>query len=387
VFLSKKKKKKKSKTLRLVKVQIKENYYYYYYYGSNDLLINWIEAFLTSRTQSVKINGKISGCKPVLSGIPQGSVLGPILFVIFINDLPMTCRDLSKMFLFADDAKLYKCITNIDDFNVLNQCVKDVYSWSESWLMKLNIAKCKVLSVCRNSSKVVKYNYGFDVPNQGFVALDHECIIKDLGVSMDSELTYNDHIYEKINMANKMLGIISRNFKDLDKASFLLLYKCMVRSHLEFADSVWNPYKKGLISDIEKIQKRATKLIGVVKKLSYKDRLIHLQLPTLKYRRFRGDMIEVFKILNGFYDGNVAPPLTRNLDTRNRGNSFKLKVERCNYDVRKFSFCNRVVNMWNSLPEHVVVSSSLNIFKNSLDAHWKCQLFYYDFEASPTGFD
>jgi len=358
-----------------------------YAYGINDCLIIWIQAFLSSRTQCIKINGEVSGSKPVLSGIPQGSVLGPLLFVIFINDLPNCCNVLSDLFLFADDAKLYKCITNTNDFSILNQCVKNVYEWSDTWLMKLNISKCKVLSVCRNSNKIVKYNYGFDIPNQGFVPLEHECMIKDLGVWMDSDLSFDDHVHEKIKMANKMLGIISRNFIDLDKASFLLLYKSLVRSHLEYAGSVWNPHKKGLIRDIENVQKRATKLIRCCKKLSYEDRLVKLQLPTLKYRRFRGDMIEVFKILNGFYDDNVVPCLVRNLDTRNRGNSLKLKVDRCNFDLRKYSFCNRVVNVWNLLPDYVVTSSSLNMFKNNLDKHWKCESFYYDFEASPAGFE
>jgi len=205
-------------------------------------------------------------------------------------------------------------------------------------------------------------------------------------VWIDSDLSFDDHVYEKIKMANKMLGIINRNFSDLDESSFLLLYKSMVRSHLEYAGSVWNPYKKGLIKDIESVQKRATKLVRCCKKLPYVDRLARLQLPTLKYRRFRGDMMEVYKILHGFYDVSVIPSLARNFDTRSRGNSLKLMVQRCNFDVRKYSFCNRVVNVWNALPEHVVISSSLNVFKNNLDKHWKCDPFYYDFEASPTGF-
>lgn len=184
-----------------------------------------------------------------------------------------------------------------------------------------------------------------------------------------------------------MMGIIKRNFADLDKNSFILIYKAMVRSHLEYASSVWNPYKKCLIKDLEIIQKRATKLIHACKDFSYKDRLSFLQLPTLKYRRFRGDMIEVYKILNGFYDTRLTPPLERNLDSRTRGNSFKLKVERCRYDVRKFSFCNRVINVWNSLPDYVVTSGSVNIFKNNLDKHWKSESFYYDFEANPIGFE
>jgi len=99
------------------------------------------------------------------------------------------------------------------------------------------------------------------------------------------------------------------------------------------------------------------------------DRLARLQLPTLKYRRFRGDMMEVYKILHGFYDVSVIPSLARNFDTRSRGNSLKLMVQRCNFDARKYSFCNRVVNVWNALPEHVVISSSLNVFKNNLDKH------------------
>ena len=188
-----------------------------------------------------------------------------------------------------------------------------------------------------------------------------------MGVLLDSDLSYDGHIYDKINMANKMLGIINKNFNDLDSTAFVLLYKSMVRSHLEYAGSVWNPHKKGLIRDIEKVQKRATKLIHSCKKLSYVERLALLQLPTLKYRRFRGDMIEVFKILNGFYDCKVVPDLARNYDTRSPGNSFKLKVERCNYDIRKYSFCNRVVNVWNALPEYVVTSNSINAFKNNLD--------------------
>ena len=117
----------------------------------------------------------------------------------------------------------------------------------------------------------------------------------------------------------------------------------MVRSHLEFVGSVWNPYKINQIKNLEKVQKRATKLVRSCKLLSYKDRLIHLKLPTLKFRRLRGDMIEVFKILNGYYDESTVPVLPRNFDTRTRGNSLKLMHIRSKLDLRKFSFCSRVV--------------------------------------------
>ena len=153
-----------------------------------------------------------------------------------------------------------------------------------------------------------------------------------------------------------MLGIIRRNFDFMimDKFTFLTLYKTLVRSHLEYANSVWCPYKISLIRDMEKVQKRATKLFKQCKSMSYQDRLRFLQLPTLKYRRLRGDMLEVYKIINQVYETQITPVLLRNHDTRTRGNSCKLLVERSKLDTRKFSFCSRIVNAWNSLPNDVI---------------------------------
>ena len=166
-----------------------------------------------------------------------------------------------------------------------------------------------------------------------------------------------------------MLGIIKRSFSDVDSFSFVLLYKSFVRSHLEYANSVWSPYKIGVLQDIERVQKLATKHIRGCKNMSYMDRLKHLQLPTLKYRRLRGDMIEVYKILM-MYDESIVPHLPKNSDVRTRGNSCKLLVERCKYNVRKFSFCHRIISVWNSLPKSVIESESVNSFKSNLDNLW-----------------
>jgi hypothetical protein len=129
-----------------------------YSYGVNKELIDWIETFLCGRTQCVNINGKLSAPRPVLSGIPQGSVLGPVLFIIYINDLPLVCDNLCNLFLFADDAKMYKCINNQLDSDSLNLCFRNVVAWSENWLMKLNIKKCKVLSLrsMKSNTRVVQ---------------------------------------------------------------------------------------------------------------------------------------------------------------------------------------------------------------------------------------
>jgi hypothetical protein len=206
--------------------------------------------------------------------------------------------------------------------------------------------------------------------------------MKDLGVVIDSELSFDIHISEKVNKAFQMLGIINRNFSDIDEFTFLLLYKTMVRSHLEYAGSVWNPYKTSQIESLEKVQKRATKLVNSCKKLSYRERLMYLKLPTLKFRRLRGDMLEVYKILHGCYDENIVPSIPRNFESRTRGNSLKLLHVRTKLDLRKYSFCTRVVSFWNSLPDSVVMSSSLNSFKNSLDKLWSKEDMYYNWKAN-----
>ena len=243
--------------------------------------------------------------------------------------------------------------------------------------MKLNIKKCKVLSLHGIRQEPVSYNYGLD----NLSLLERVNSMKDLGVTISCNLSFRNHIYEKINTAYKMLGIIKRNFNAVDTFTFITLYKSFVRSQLEYANSIWNPCTSGIIHDIEKVQKRATKYIKACKDLSYKHRLIHLQLPTLKYRRLRGDMIQVYKILRNLYEQSTVPNLPRNADLRTRGNSLKLLVERCRLDTRRFSFCSRVVKHWNSLPDSVVNSDSLNCFKVNIDKHFKCTNTYFDFEA------
>ena len=193
--------------------------------------------------------------------------------------------------------------------------------------------------MCNSKNNIVTYNYGSAVHASDIVALSHVDTMKDLGVMVDNELQFTAHVYDKINLAYKMLGIIKRNFIDLGVNSFLILYKGFVRCHIEFANSVWNPYKLGVIKDLEKVQKRATKCIKGFSRISYSDRLKKLNLPTLKYRRLRGDMIEVYKILSSLYTPDIAPELAKNVNSVTRGNNLKLLVRRSRLDLRKFSFC------------------------------------------------
>jgi len=348
------------------------------HYGICNKLLLWVEDFLCNRTYSVRINNKFSKNRSVLSGVPQGSVLGPLLFVIFINDLPSSCQIFCNSFLYADDAKLYKTIMHLSDCILLQDGFSSLFTWSLKWGMQLNFDKCKVVSFHKSRSGSIDFDYSYTDKRGVLCNIERVTSFIDLGVKFDNELQFASHVYDKINVANRMLGIIKRNFVDMGKDCFITLYKCLVRSHLEYGAVVWSPHKIGLTNDIEKVQKRATKLVGSCAKMPYMDRLKYLKLPTLKFRRARGDMIETFKIINGYYDANVVPNLTRVLGSVTRGNSFKLKVTRCKTDIRKFSFCNRIVNLWNMLPDSVVLSSSLNGFKNNFDKFFSHNDAMYD---------
>jgi len=159
-------------------------------------------------------------------------------------------------------------------------------------------------------------------------------------------LYFKDHTHDKMNTAYTTLGIIKRNFKHLTVPTFVLLYTSMVRSHLDYCCSVWSPYRKADIEATEKVQKTATKkTLPALNHLSYSECLRMCHMTTLHCRRIRGDMIETYKIVTGKYDETVAPTLAK----------VSTYVTRCfRYDLRKYCFTNRVVNVWNSLPNRVI---------------------------------
>ena len=347
-------------------------------YKINPTIVEWIKAFLTNRRQRVKVNDCFSIWASVISGIPQGSILGPLLFIIYINDLVDVCSSGSEMYLYADDTKLFRYISDRADMVALQSEIDNLHNWIKNWLLKLNIDKCKVVSFGRN----INIDTHYTIDSKGLEKLDS---IKDLGVYFDSKLRFNLHLNEKVNKAYSVLGILNRNFRYVSAETFVLLYKSMVRSHLEYANSVWCPYRQEDIKTLEKVQMRATRLVRSIKHLSYTERLKQLKLPTLKFRRIRGDMIEVYKIVTGKYDTSLSYSIMVNSDSVTRGNRYKLIKEHVRYDVRKYFFTNRVVDIWNSLPDSIVSADSINIFKNRLDKLWCNQDLFFNYESELTG--
>ena len=183
-----------------------------------------------------------------------------------------------------------------------------------------------------------------------------------------------------------MFAIIRRAFQYLDEINFPSLYKALVRSHLDFASPIWSPLSTKLIEQIEGVQRRSTKQLPGMKNLSYPERLKKLKLPTLSYRRARGDMIEMYKIMTGVYDRETGGFIKRLNDvvprTGKRGHPLKIYHQHSKTSLRRNSFSLRVANIWNGLPTSVVTADSINTFKNRLDRYWADQeILYDDFKA------
>ena len=218
-------------------------------YGISKSIIKWIQDFLAGRKYRVRVNLSYSLWNWVTSGIPQGSVLGPLLFLIFINDLIECCATHCGIYLFADDAKLFKHILNECDHQSLQEGVRELHVWTQRWLLTLNISKCTVITFGRNIDKTHVYNI---MDNNLVTPLQRVDTIKDLGIIMDEKLSFKERINNKINKAYAMLGLIKRNFNYLTVPTFTLLYKNMIRSHPDYCCSVkTSPYRKGDIEDLE----------------------------------------------------------------------------------------------------------------------------------------
>ena len=210
--------------------------------------------------------------------------------------------------------------------------------------------------------------------------VEHE---KDLGLIVDNELKFEDHITRIVKKANSVMGMIRRNFAFLDRDMFKQLFVAMVRPHLEYGATVWNPHFKKQITLMENVQRRATKQIPGLAHLSYLERLQLLKIPTLQYRRYRGDTIEMYKLSHGRYDEAATRSFlnfraNKSGDRNFRGHRFTMCKESCKKEVRKYSFKCRVTDQWNNLPDALVEASSLNAFNNRLDKLWVRNGIVYD---------
>ena len=207
-------------------------------YGIKGSLLAWLKNFLHERKQRV-MNGNTSNWTEVLSGIPQGSILGPVLFILYINDLPGVVGSVCK--LFADDCKLYRNITSEADQRELQEDIERLWKWSKNWLLGFNIKKCKVVSYGNTH-----FEWGYEMSDthntpQVLVTEDSEC---DVGILLKKSLKFEEHIDNVVNKAKRIIGLIKRKFCYMDKELFLTLYISLARSHLDYGNLTVYPTTK-----------------------------------------------------------------------------------------------------------------------------------------------
>lgn len=329
--------------------------------GITGKVFNWIQAFLQSREMRVVVNGHCSSWTQVISGVPQGSVIGPLLFLIYVNDLPDWIK--SEMRMFADDTKVWKKITELKDCIDLQEDLTRLQHWSNTWLLQFHPEKCKVMHVGHKH----RFQYRITQSNQTYILNETE-EEKDLGIIVTNNLSASTQCAEAAKKATRILGMVRRQFKNMDKECFILLYKTFIRPHLEYAIQVWSPYKRGDIECLEKVQRRATKLVFALRNCSYEDRLVKLGLTTLEERRRRGDLIEAYKIITGKEKVRIEDFFNFHQSNYElRGHQYKLVTKRSRLEVRRNYFSQRVVGPWNRLPSHVVEATTVNTFKNRFD--------------------
>ena len=302
------------------------------------------------------IRGEKSQWLNVYSGVPQGSVIGPILFLIYINDLPNGIK--SKINIFADDTKMASKVDTVEDEKTVNEDLEALQNWSVTNNMKFNVNKCSVMHCGRLNRNIDYKLYG-----QKLRVTESE---KDLGVIVNSDMKFKDQVASAAKKANKTLGMIKRNFEYVNKDAFEVLYGTLVRPQLEYAVHLWSPYQIGLREKLEQLQRRATKLVRNIKYKSYDERLCTLNLMSTLDRRERGDMIMTYNILNDRVEMD-ARFMKINTESRTRGHTMNLKINRSKIEIRRNFFSNRIKKTWNGLSQETINSKTIDAFKRAYD--------------------
>ena len=342
-------------------------------YDIHPKIIKWIESFLTDRTQQVVVDGHMSIAALIISGVPQGTVLGPILFLIFINDIT-SCISNSVLRCFADDTRMMKAISSCEDMSTLQSDLNDVMKWSQRNNMSLHQDKFEYMShvhranrantlqqVLPFSSEVYQYT-----TSKGSLRPVEQ--LKDLGVVVSSDLSWSAHVNAMANKARKKAGWVLSVFHTRSPTIMLTLYKSMVRSLLEYCCPVWNPQKLSDVKELEGVQRTFTSRIAGCQGLDYWARLQKLSLMSLQRRRERYILLHMWKILHGTVSNDlkiafvkrprtgvkaVIPPMRKNAMAHYRtlfDNSFAVMGPR----------------LWNCLPVQINMTEAFEPFKRQL---------------------
>lgn len=327
-------------------------------------LLRWFASYVENRTQAVVINNYVSSWISIPSGVPQGSLLGPLLFVVFVNDIS-SCFRSAQLLCFADDMKIFAKISSINDAMLLQADLIRLEVYCQQNCLDLNPTKCSVMTFTRKRCPVT-FNYELKAQT-----LSRVNSVRDLGVLHDSRLLFDEHINSIISKATKMLGFLMRNSKDFSDAKTLkILYCSLVRSNLEYASQIWNPRYATYVNRIENVQ------IKFMRYLSYRTRTLfksvdyldfckkHHILP-LQSRRAIADIVFLMKVVLGIIDCPELLSLVKfNIPTRSLRNFNLLHIPSCSTNYRSSAYVLRASRTFNSMSTRL----DLDLFNSSVES-------------------
>ena len=344
-------------------------------YGITGRVYNWIADFLSNRTQEVVINGFSSFIAMVISGVPQGTVLGPILFLIFLNDMEQ-CIEQSTVGFFADDTRLSKSIAIADDSKLLQNDLDQVIKWSEENNMSLHVDKFIYMNFhtarSRPLTELPFQNQYFEYFTSNSQSLLPDNSVKDLGVTLSPTLSWHPHSLELVKKSNSHAGWVLSSFHSRSPSTMKTLYKSLIRSHLEYSCPLWVGLQIGDAMLIEGVQRRFTSRMAFGKKLNYWERLSILNLMSLQRRRERYVILQMWKTLHG----NISNDLNVSFYYNPRL-GFRASVPTPfgkNYRARSLydsSFAVKGPLLFNVLPKEINSLETLETFKFKLDEFLK----------------
>lgn len=322
----------------------------------------WISNFLTNRQQFVYANDNSSSLSPVLSGVPQGTVLGPLLFLLYINDLPVDISSCIR--LFADDCVIYRPIVDLSDNTALHQDLRKIDEWCKKWLMVINVNKTFLMSFHRRQSYST-YNYSLN----GSV-ISSVSSTKYLGVHISRDISWSSHINRITNDANRTLGYLRRNLNLAPPSVKLLAYETLVRPKLEFACAVWDSPQANLCTILESVQNRAARFI--FSDYSYRSSVTHLKckanLPTLKTRRKVARLCLFHKFYNTLSCGSLFIKTAHHPSNRiNHSKAVYPPHARTSAYLHSFSVLTAID--WNGLPENIIALTNPARFKAAIEEY------------------
>ena len=332
--------------------------------GIRGKTLGWLRAFLVERRQRVLVNGSLSTWAPLTSGVPQGTVLGPLLFLIYINDISDNLTPGTTARLFADDCVIYRPISSPTDRHILQNDIDTLHSWSNTWQMHFNPSKCNMMHI---STKGNSPPHPYHLAGVQLEAVREH---RYLGVTFSDSLSWNQHVDAQCRKASRILGLLRRTLGRCGQATKATAYKSLARPYLEYSASAWDPHTLHNTKQLEQVQRRAARF--VTNTYSTYERvtplLVRLHWQPLQVRRMAARLAIFYRVVNN----SLPIPSTHiTLATRQTRSANPLKYQHLytRIDQYRYSFFPRTIIQWNILPTQVVLAPSIDTFKLRLADH------------------